>query len=155
MFWRWPADHQQMARDGYQQFVQSQLPQFKRPQPKEKDSTLKAQVREKLAGVRRRRYIDKGEVKSLTLYFGVPKGDRDIRMVYDATRSRLNECLWAPGFGLPTVDSLTRGIDEHSWMGNLEIGKMFLNFCLHPRLQPYAGVDLRPHFGSGEATLWE
>ncbi len=75
-------------------------------------------------------------------------------MVYDATRSRLNDSLWAPGFGLPIVDSLTRGIDEQTWMGDLDIGEMFLNFCLHPELQPYAGVDLRP-FGSGGATLWE
>jgi hypothetical protein len=129
-------------------------PQYKRPQPKERDAVLRDQVRDKLEGVRKRKYIDKGSVKSLTSYFGVPKGDRDIRMVYDATRSRLNDSLWAPGFGLPIVDSLTRGIDEQTWMGDLDIGEMFLNFCLHPELQPYAGVDLRP-FGSGGATLWE
>jgi len=98
----------------------------------------------------------KATLKALPHILASPRamGDRDIRMVYDATRSRLNDSLWAPGFGLPIVDSLTRGIDEQTWMGDLDIGEMFLNFCLHPELQPYAGVDLRP-FGSGGATLWE
>ena len=114
-------------------------------------------MREKLAGVRQKRYIDKGHVKSLTSYFGVPKGERDIRMVYDATRSGLNASLWAPGFGLPMVDSMVRGVDEGSFMGDLDIGEMFLNFPLHPKLQPYAGVDLQPHFGKegAQETLWE
>jgi len=79
-------------------------------------------------------------------------------MVYDATRSKLNESLWAPSFGLPTVESLLRGIEEETWMGDLDIGEMFLNFGLHPTLQPYAGVDLRPYFGQkgkGQTTLWE
>ena len=79
-------------------------------------------------------------------------------MVYDATRSKLNASLWAPNFGLPTVDSLLRGINETAWMGDLDIGEMFLNFCLHPTLQPYCGIDLRPYFAeevSGKETLWE
>jgi hypothetical protein len=124
----------------------------------EKDVTMRRKVQEKLSTVRNRKYIDRGPVKSLTSYFGVPKGDTDIRMVYDATRSGLNHCLWAPGFGLPTVDSLVRGVEEGTWMGDLDIGEMFLNFCLHPDIQPYAGVDLRPYFGkSGRKgrTLWE
>ncbi len=35
---------------------------------------------------------------------------------------------------------------------------MFLNFCLHPDLQPYCGVDLRPYFQDEcleSQTLWE
>jgi hypothetical protein len=43
-------------------------------------------------------------------------------------------------------------------MGDLDIGEMFLNFCLHPQLQPYCRVDVRPYFGkegwSGQ-SMWE
>jgi len=99
-----------------------------------------------------------GKVKSLTSYFSVPKGDTGVRTVYDATRSNLNASLWAPNFGLPTVESVVRGVNEESWMGDLDIGEMFLNFSLHPKLQPFCGVDLRPYFGeevSDGKTLWE
>ena len=52
----------------------------------------------KLVKVRDRSYIGKlllGRIKSLTHYFAVPKGDKDIRMVYDMTASGLNNALWA------------------------------------------------------------
>jgi hypothetical protein len=65
-------------------------------------------------------------------------------MVYDASKSGLNKSLWAANFGLPTVDALCRNKDPTSWMGDLDIGEMFLNFPFHPDLQPFCGVDLRP-----------
>ena len=52
---------------------------------------------DKLVKVRARGYIGKllnGPIKSLTHYFAVPKGDNDIRMVYDMTASGLNQALW-------------------------------------------------------------
>jgi hypothetical protein len=67
-------------------------------------------------------------------------------MVYDATWSGLNHCLWAPNFGMPAVDMLVHGISKNSWMVDLDISKMFLNFCVHPDLCPYYGVDLKPVF---------
>ena len=79
-------------------------------------------------------------------------------MVYDASKSNLNKSLWAPNFGLPTVEVLTRSVDETCWMGDLDIGEMFLNFCLHPALQPFCGVDVKPYFPeevNPDATLWE
>jgi len=79
-------------------------------------------------------------------------------MVYDASKSNLNKSLWAPTFGLPTVNALVRGIDESCWMGDLDIGEMFLNFCLHPTLQPFCGVDIKPYFREEvrtDKTLWE
>jgi hypothetical protein len=63
-------------------------------------------------------------------------------MVYDATKSGLNDSLWAPSFGLPTMDSTLRSIDFNTYVGDLDLGEMFLNFKLHPFAQPYAGVDL-------------
>ncbi len=43
-------------------------------------------------------------------------------------------------------------------MGDLDIGEMFLNFCLHPELRPFCGVDLKPYFPDEcekGYTLWE
>jgi hypothetical protein len=157
-FWRWPADHHQAARGGYKPYFDGPSPRFLKPQPHEANKQTRKQVRAKLETVRARKYIAKGKVMSLTSYFSVPKGESDVRMVYDATRSNLNASLWAPNFGLPTVDSLLRGVNEGTWMGDLDIGEMFLNFCLHPKLQPLCGVDLRPYFAEeipGKGTLWE
>jgi hypothetical protein len=157
-FWRWPAEHRLAARDGYPPFIQSPLPNYKRPQPPERDPVMRQQVKDKLATVREKGYIDKGKVLSLTSYYGVPKGEQNIRMVYDATKSQLNASLWAPNFSLPTVDTLVKGMDDQSWLGDIDIGEMFLNPMLHPTLQPYAGVDLRPNFSKSRSqghTLWE
>ena len=58
------------------------------------------------------RVIDKGYVElvdieymeSLMYMFHVPKGEKDIQMVYDSTKSGLNTTLYAPWFALPTVN---------------------------------------------------
>jgi hypothetical protein len=157
-FWRWPADHHQAARGGYKPYFDGPSPRFLKPQPHEANKQTRKQVRAKLETVRARKYIAKGKVMSLTSYFSVPKGESDVRMVYDATRSNQNASLWAPNFGLPTVDSLLQGVNEGTWIGDLDIGEMFLNFCLHPKLQKLCGVDLRPYFAEeipGKGTLWE
>ena len=54
------------------------------------------------------------DLKSLIKYFAVPKGDDDIRIVYDATANKLNECVWVPSFWLPTLDTLLRALDHNS-----------------------------------------
>jgi hypothetical protein len=76
-------------------------------------------------------------------------------MVYDATKSGLNGSLWAPSFGLPTVDSTLRSIDFNTYLGDLDLGEMFLNFKLHPFVQPYAGVDLTAYISKDEVLKQE
>jgi hypothetical protein len=157
-FWRLPQAHREAVRDGYPPYFQGTPPSYRRPQPFERDANVRAKVREKLSTVRKKGYITKGSVKSLTSYFAVPKGEHDVRMVYDASKSNLNKSLWAPNFGLPTVEALTRSVDETCWMGDLDIGEMFLNFCLHPDLQPFCGVDVKPYFPKevhSDSSLWE
>ena len=93
--------------------------------------------------------VDK--IKSLAHFFQVPKtwkiveGKRvsdDIRMVYDATCSGLNQAVWAPWFPMRTVLSPLRAVVAGTIMSDCDVGEMFLNFMLEPKLRPYAGVDL-------------
>ena len=58
---------------------------------------MQEQIREKVVEVRKRGYIETGEVQSLTHMFEVAKGI-SIRMVYDGTSSGLNDALWALHF---------------------------------------------------------
>jgi hypothetical protein len=97
---------------------------------------------DKLSNIQNRRYLEPGEVFTLTLFFAVPKGVNDIRMVYDGTKSRLNENIWVPRFPLPMVNTHQRGVDSNTWMSDMDIGEMFLNFFLHKSMQALCGVDL-------------
>jgi len=79
-------------------------------------------------------YVRAGKVLSLTNYFCVPKGDRDIRMVYDAMKSGENDYLWVPAFSLPSPESFTDNLETGSWMMDMDLGAMFLNFPLRPHV---------------------
>ena len=80
----------------------------------------------------------------MTDYFAVPKGDNDIRMVYNGTSCGLNKSLWAPNFWLPTSESALRLLTTDSYCGDMDLGEMFLNFPMDVHLRPYAGVDMNP-----------
>jgi hypothetical protein len=104
--------------------------------------TRRGKISKKLENVRSMGYIAPGRVSSLTSFFAVDKGESDIRMVYDATKSGFNDAIWAPSFGLSTVESTFRSIERCTNMGDLDLGEMCLNFKLHGDIRPYAGVDL-------------
>ena len=146
-FWRW-GEFEKEARDGARVFVQSKLPNCKDKQSAPKDKHTLRLVRDKLSDVREKGYIssEKLKVKSVTSFFDVPKGKNDIRMVYNATSSGLNESVWAPWFALPTVETHLRGVDPGTYMVDCDLGEMFLNFMLDPHIRPYAGVDLTKLF---------
>jgi hypothetical protein len=82
-------------------------------------------MRKKLSVVKERRYIHPGFVKSLTSYFSVPKGEEDIRMVYDGIVSGLNDSIWVPRFILPTMNTHLRGVDEETEMADVDVGECF------------------------------
>ena len=86
-------------------------------------------------------YIAKGFVLSLTSFFAVLKSEDDIRIVDDATKSLLNESIWAPNFFLRTV-SVLRNAETTTWYGDIDLGEMLLNYFLDEKLRPYAGVDV-------------
>lgn len=154
-FWRWPPAARLLIRDGHPPWFLATPPTFLRPQRPERDSVMRDKVCRKLQTVCDKRYIAPGFVRGLTSFFAVPKGTSDVRMVYDASASGLNACLWVPTFALPTAETLVDNMGVNSWMGDLDMGEQFLNFPLHPDLQPFCGIDLRPYFTpqSGK-TLW-
>jgi len=142
---RFPERYRNMARDGVEVYFERPGPTTRDAQPVVSDPKLREMAKSKILKVVKRRYLKMvgiSSIKSLIKYFAVPKGEDDIRLVYDATANRLNECVWAPPFWLPTIDTLVRGVDKISWMTDRDVGDMFLNYQLHESVVPYTGVDL-------------
>jgi hypothetical protein len=77
---------------------------------------------------------------------------------YDGTLSGLNQALWAPWFSLPipNIDTLLQIVETATFMGDADIGKMFLNFFLDPNLRKFAVVGLTKLFPKhgGEGKVW-
>ncbi|KAI2508968.1 hypothetical protein MHU86_5463 [Fragilaria crotonensis] len=146
LFWRWPEVFQRDIWQGAAPRFVGAPPTSKEAQPAYEDMKVRAKVSAKLQKVVDRGYIeiveDAEKVKSFMFMFDVPKGDSDIRMVYDGSRSGFNESIWAPWFALPTVDTMTRTVLTGGWCGDRDFGEMFLNFMLHPEARVYCGVDL-------------
>ena len=121
-------------------------PSYTTPQPKDKDPDSKRKTEEKLQEVMDRGYLNNDQViLSLTLFFHVPKGDDDIRVVYDGTKCGLNDAVWVPTFFLPTIQTHLRAVVQGTHMCDVDIGEMFLNFMLHPKLRLFCGVDITPY----------
>jgi hypothetical protein len=144
--WRWPKFYQEVIRDGLKVHFQSAPPKYTKSQRDIPDEAMKMQVIKKLLKARKRGYIAPGVVESLTAFFAVPKGTDDIRLVYDGSVSGLNLSIWVPRFFLPTLRTHLRAVDEDTYMADVDIGEMFLNFILHRELRTLAGVDLTHYF---------
>ena len=84
-------------------------PTYRVPHRQPKDHYQARQEKEKVNQVRQRDYIEPRPTASLMPYFSVvkvmdPDGTvKDIRMVYNGSKSRLNGVLFAPHFTLPTA----------------------------------------------------
>ena len=142
-FWNWPDRYQSEIRDGQRHFMLGKFHYFNKRQRGPKDEKDGPLIREKVTGVRKKGYIEIGEVLSLIHYFYVPKGQNDIRMVYNGTSCGLNDTLWAPHFGLPSVKQTVRSLMPGYLQCDIDIGEMFLNFMLHDELRALSGVDLK------------
>jgi len=141
-FWRWALPFQAKVRDGTPLFIYHlALPVNTSQQQDNPDPARQEQLKKKVNGLRTKTYIDSGFVLSVLNFFGVLKGESDIRMVFDATKCELNAALWTPNLFLATIESITMNADAKTWMDDLDLGEMFLNFWLDKQLRPYAGVD--------------
>jgi hypothetical protein len=90
-----------------------------------------------------RQYIRKDPVKALIDYFDVPKGPDDIRVVYQGSNSGLNAQLWTPRFYMPNGSAAMNAMSFETYLTDSDVGEMFPNFPMDPKLRPHAGVDLR------------
>ena len=145
-FWRWPAEYESIIMSGLKLWIMDKLEPWTQAQKLPKDAKNKEKVLEKLADIRRKGYVEAGKVESLISFFEVPKGESDIRMVYDGTKSGLNDALWAPWFPLPTVETMLRSVTGGTWLGDNDVGEMFLNFMLHEEVRRLCGVDFTLYF---------
>jgi hypothetical protein len=154
--WRWPTEYIETIRDGLPVYFVRKPPNYTKAQQDIKEKEIKDLVVNKLKKVRGRGYIAPGHVIALICFFEVPKGDCDIRMVYNGSESGLNECMWVPRFILPTVHTHLRGVGPDTYMSDVDLGEFFLNFILHPTIRPYTGVDFTKYFPNAEGTaVWE
>jgi hypothetical protein len=71
-------------------------------------------------------------------------------MVYNGTSSGMNNHLWAPWFALPTFYALARTLEVGTFMGDSDIGEMFLNFMLEGNCACLAGVEITHYVPKGK-----
>lgn len=144
-FWRWPKPYQKDAEQGAKARLDAEPPVFWQAQPPLDSEKKRKMVEPKVAKVLQNGYakiVDPGALRSLLFMFDVPKGSDDIRLVYDGSKSGLNDCLWAPWFALPTVETMCRTLEPGYWCADNDYGDQFLNFPLDRDLQKYCGIDL-------------
>ncbi|KAL7578478.1 hypothetical protein ACA910_011546 [Epithemia clementina (nom. ined.)] len=109
----------------------------------------------KLQDVQVKGYIGSAPCVATMNYFAVPKGEDNVRMFYNGTKSGLNACLYAPLFILPDANVLARALDNKYWCIDNNYREMFLNFWIHPELMAYSGMYLTPLFGRcKDGQLW-
>ena len=146
MFWCWNDDYENSIQDGLPFWYSGSFPSYKVPQWAEKDPLLWVAILEKLKKVCNNGCIAPGDVILLTNLFSVPKTETKTQVAHDGTKSVLNATLWAPWFTLPTIEHHLQAVEPGTFMGDLDIRDMFLNFVLTEKVQLYAGVDLTPYF---------
>jgi hypothetical protein len=98
-FWRWPPDYQAPLRDGMQPMFKGDPLHTMTHQRPYKDEDLRKKEKKKIGKTRIHGYlVSIFKVLALINVFSVPKGKNDIRMVYDGTKSGLNDVLFCPWF---------------------------------------------------------
>lgn len=70
------------------------------------------------------------------------KGEKEIRIVHDGSKSVLNLSLYAPWFALQTIYNFAWWVIVVNWCTYNDYGDMFLNLHLHPYVQKFCDVNL-------------
>ena len=150
LFFRFPRRYRTQALRGVRIMFTDKGPSSRRQQPPLKPDE-KQVLRKKVKKFLERKYVApyQGRISSLIKYFAVPKGIidgevQDWRTVFHAGANKLNDVVWVPSFGLPTVNSLLRITDVLSLMEDRDVEEMFLNFQLHSDAMKYTGIDIGP-----------
>ena len=116
------------------------LPSLRNLQRIPKDPDLVDQIKEKINKVRALRYIDGGQLLSLTSYFPVSNGESDIRIVYDMPDFGLSTALWPPSFWMPTIHNVLDFATYVSCFGEVDAGYMLLNYPINRSIREFSGV---------------
>lgn len=144
MFWEWPECWRLAARDGSPPRIRSRP----RPQVHWRSMPVEDWMRdldaEKLAKLIRRRYLEPGHVITTVPRFAVPKGDDDVRIVWDMSKNGVNGGADAPKFFLLGFTSLVLRVHSGSYFGDFDVGEMFNNFTVPVAERPYMGVEITP-----------
>jgi hypothetical protein len=156
-FWRWDPEFIREVRDGIPPRFTHEPPSCMDRQRPNPNPGFASKERSKILKVLKRGYlypVPMANTRSLMHYFSVPKGEDDIRMVYDGSKCGLNAACFAPWFAVPTSSSLERTVMPHTVQGDNDFGDMFLNFKLHSEMQKYTGVDGTDLLKDEEAVKW-
>ena len=147
LYWRWTTDVQEYAKNGFVPYISTTLPNSKKGASTPKPLIFE-KIYSKIKKALERNYLiiesDRNKVKNVIDYFGVEKGESDIRVVFNGTSCGLNRAVWAPNFWLPTAKSMVRAMNYNFKAVDIDLGEMFLNFPLSKKLRPYSGVDITP-----------
>jgi hypothetical protein len=150
IFFCFPTRYRTQAKRGVRVFYTCKGPSLRQRQPPLKPDE-KAILKKKILKFVGKNYLAPpvGQIGSLIKYFAVPKVVidnvvQDWRIVFHARANKLNDCVWAPLFCLPTVNLLLRIMDKKSLMRDQDLGKMFLLFQLHPNTAKFTAINLRP-----------
>ena len=95
-----------------------------------------------------KRRVPRKRRKKTNAKAGEVEGDmnvvEDIRMVYDATSSSLNDAFWAPWSPMPTVETLLRAVEGGTYMADCDIGEMFSKFYVRTSTKTLRWSGLNP-----------
>ena len=115
LFWKWLYNSRKCVTKCDRSWVIKNLPKTWGSPWLPSKYVERAKSIEKVAKLINIYYLEDGFVKSLTGYFAVPKGEQDISVVYNASKSMLNDALWAPNCGLPIIKNVMRNYYCGSW----------------------------------------
>ena len=144
LFWRWPAEWVDEARDGFR-IALTDVPPSNKSKPRKCPSHLHQKIWSKLRKFLHRGYLkltSLATLKNLTDFFAVPKGTDDIRMVFNGTKSGLTAVTWAPSYWLPNAPSMLRTMSFGHRAVDIDLGEYYVNLPLHKDLQALSGIDL-------------
>ena len=146
VFWRRHSFSRE-ARDGFRTYF---LNERSRKSPKKycrpivpSSEALKVLIEEKINRIIAVRHLGSGYVHWDIRFFDVPKGDSDIRIVYNGTDNGINLEVWTPTFYLLTSLSLSRLLEPRTYQMDMDIGEMFPNFVLNRDVRAYCGVNVK------------
>jgi hypothetical protein len=124
-FWRWPEEY---IRDVSLDIAPMWIATPNRvitPQAGLGNPNQILLIRDKIDDIQYKGYIESGPCAATMNYFPVKKGEVDVRMVYDGTKSGLNNCLHALWFPLPDMNNLLRTLDDGYFCIDNDYGEMF------------------------------